>query len=236
MISPTRDEFKQRARHGNTVAVTRDVLADMLTPVSAFRRLAAGDVPSFLLESVERGDQMGRYSFLGANPILTLRAKGGVVTLTENGATETISLTGGRDALSVLEEVMGRYQWVGGPDLPPFVGGAVGLMTSDIVRFFEELPDTVDDDLAVPDALFVVAETIVIFDHLRHHIKVLCNARVGDDTDAAYDAAVAAVEGAVACLQSPDVPQWLPVGDAPQPPEWNMTAEAYLDMVRQGVE
>jgi anthranilate synthase component 1 len=236
MISPTRDEFKQRARHGNTVAVTRDVLADMLTPVSAFRRLAAGDVPSFLLESVERGDQMGRYSFLGANPILTLRAKGGVVTLTENGATETISLTGGRDALSVLEEVMGRYQWVGGPDLPPFVGGAVGLMTYDIVRFFEELPDTVDDDLAVPDALFVVAETIVIFDHLRHHIKVLCNARVGDDTDAAYDAAVAAVEGAVACLQSPDVPQWLPVGDAPQPPEWNMTPEAYQDMVRRGVE
>lgn len=236
MITPTREEFKQRARKGNMVAVVRDVLADMLTPVAAFRRLAAGGGPSFMLESVVHGDQIGRYSFLGANPRTMLRAKDGVATLTRDGETETISLEDGRDPLGILEEVMRGCQWVGGPDLPPFVGGAVGLMSYDLVRFFEDLPDTVEDDLDAPDALFMIADTIVVFDHLRHRMKVICNARIEDDADAAYDRAVETVNEAVARLQAAETPAWPKVGEKAGEPMWNMTPEQYMDMVRRGVE
>jgi anthranilate synthase component 1 len=236
MISPTRDEFKQRAKKGNLIAVTQDVLADMLTPVAAFRRLAAGGVPSFLLESVERGDRIGRYSFLGAKPFLTLRAKGDSADVTENGVTKTVSLTGGRDALSVLEEILARYKWVGGPDLPPFVGGAVGLMGYDLVRFFEQLPETTVDDLHAPDALFMLADTIVVFDHLRHRLKVVCNALVNGDGDAAYDKAVETVNAVIATLDSAEAPKWPKAGGFAGDPHWNMTPEDYQAMVRKGVE
>ncbi|HEY3412965.1 MAG TPA: anthranilate synthase component I [Armatimonadota bacterium] len=236
MITPTREEFKLKARQGNLIAVTRDVLADMLTPVAAFRRLAAGGVPSFLLESVERGDRIGRYSFLGARPFLTMRAKGDSLVVTENGDSTTMTLSGGQDPLSVLEDLMARYKWVGGPDLPPFVGGAVGLMGYDLVRFFEKLPDTTKDDLNAPDALFMLADTIVVFDHLRHRLKVVCNAPTGDDLDASYDKAVETVNAVVDTLESAEVPEWPKAGGHAGEPEWNMTPEAYQEMVRKGVE
>ena len=105
MITPTREEFRQRARKGNVVAVVRDVLADMLTPVAAFRRLAAGGVPSFILESVVHGDQIGRYSFLGANPRVMLRAKGDTATITRYSPDEiTIQATTDAPGLLVLSE------------------------------------------------------------------------------------------------------------------------------------
>ncbi|HEY3267136.1 MAG TPA: anthranilate synthase component I [Armatimonadota bacterium] len=236
MITPTREEFKQRARHGNMVAVVRDVLADMLTPVAAFRKLAAGGVPSFMLESVERGDQVGRYSFLGANPMMLISAKGDEITITENGETRTETLKDGRDPLHLIESLMARYQWVGGPDLPPFVGGAVGLMGYDMVRWFEKLPDTTEDDLQAPDALFMLADTIVIFDHLRHRLKVVCNALVDGSVDDAYDKAVARVNRVTATLQSHSMPEWPKTGEIPGEPEWNMTPEQYQEMVRKGVE
>lgn len=218
------------------VAVVREMLGDMFTPVSAFRRLAAGGVPSFLLESVERGDRIGRYSFLGANPFMVFRAKGDTVSLATAEKTETISLSKGRDPLHVLEEVMAGYQWVGGPDLPPFVGGAVGVMAYDIVRFFEELPETTDDDLNVPEAVFLLADTIVIFDHLRNRLKLVCNARVKGDPDAAYDLAIQQLDDLAATLRTAEIPAWPRTGDSGSDPEWNMTPEQYQDMVRRGVE
>lgn len=238
MVTPTREEFRKLARQGNLIAVGKDVLGDMLTPVAAFRRLAAGGVPSFLLESVEGGEQIGRYTFLGANPVMVLSVRGRDVRITCDGATETRTLAEGKDALSALEDVMARYRWVGTPDLPPFVGGAVGLMAYDIVRHFEELPDNTTDDLGVPDALFLIADTIVVFDHARHRLKVVHNALVeaDDDADAAYYRAQAKLDEVLAKLHTPAAPEWPRAGETAGEPEWNLTPEQYQAMVRRGVE
>jgi anthranilate synthase component 1 len=167
---------------------------------------------------------------------MMLRAKGDTVTRMRNGETEEIHLTDGRDPLSVLEETMRGYQWVGDPDLPPFVGGAVGLMGYDIVRFFESLPDTTEDDLGAPDALFMIADTIVVFDHLRHRMKVICNAMIEGNPDEAYDRAADTVNAVVARLQSSETPDWPKAGTKSGEPTWNMAPEEYMEMVRRGVE
>ncbi len=236
MITPTRDEFRLRARRGNLVAVSRDILADMLTPVSAFRRLAAGGVRSFLLESVEGAEHVGRFSFLGARPFLVISVRGSAVTLVENGVTTTRTLAEGQDPLHVLKEILARYRWVGGQDMPPFVGGAVGLMSYDIVRHFEKLPDTCLDDLNAPDAVFMLADTIVVFDHLRHKLKFICNALVEGDADAAYDRAVATIDATAQALMEPTLPKWPRTGEVSGEVEWNMTPEEYQASVRRAVE
>ena len=207
MIVPDRATFCALARQGNLVPVYREILADRLTPVSAFEALTAsrsaetGNPYAFLLESVEGGERQGRYSFLGANPSLVFRSKGNRATIEENGQTRSLDIAPGEDPLALLQELLSRYQYVPSPDLPQFCGGAVGFFGYDVVRFFENLPDKNPDELDTDDACFLFTDTLLIFDHVRHRMQILCNAHVTGDADAAYDDACGKIEQLVARLK-----------------------------------
>jgi len=216
MISPTREEFIEKSRQGNLIPVYREILADLETPVSAFLKLSGGARPdanahapaptaqhAFLLESVEGGERIGRYSFIGADPFLIVKTKGRDVEIRADGDTRRRQLAPGEDPLSVLQELMAGYRFVKSPELPPFCGGAVGYIGYDTVRFFERLPDTKPDDRGLPDCYFVFTDTLLIFDHVRHRVKVLCLARVNGDPGGAYDAALTKIDHLVTRLRGP---------------------------------
>ena len=209
MVFPDQDEFLARAQNGNLIPVYREILADRLTPVSAFEKLMAtipetGDSGyAFLLESVEGGERIGRYSILGVQPSLIFRSKGNIATITEGTRTHTAVIAPGDDPLTLLKELMGRYQYVESPDLPRFCGGAIGFFGYDVVRFFEKLPDENPDEINVDDACFLFSDTLLIFDHVRHRIKVLCNAHItNNDPLKAYATAIHKIEELVARLRT----------------------------------
>lgn len=234
---PSRDEFRQLARHGNLIPVYREILADMETPVSAFRRVAHRP-NAFLLESVEGGERMARYSFLGADPHLTFRSKGRIVQITENGETRTVSLGADRDPLHVLEELLAKVRYVELPGLPRFVGGAVGYIGYDWVRFLEPVAEQTVDDLQIDDCHLLLTDTLCIFDHVQHRIKVLANAAVEGDPDAAYDAAVRKVDALVEMLRQPRPAPDTPAGGGSPPERFvsNMTQTDYKKRVLRAKE
>ena len=212
MIFPDRATFCAYAQQGNLIPVYREILADRLTPVSAFEALTAlrstdaGNHYAFLLESVEGGERIGRYSFLGANPSLVFRTKGNTATIEEQGQTHTVEIGPGQDPLTLLQELLRRYRYVESPDLPRFCGGAVGFFGYDVVRFFETLPDNNPDELDVDDACFLFTDTLLIFDHVRHRMQIVCNAHVTDGPEIAYEAACVKIEQLIARLKRrPDV-------------------------------
>ena len=216
MTAPTREEFIEKAALGNLIPVWREVLADTETPVSAYRKIAGDRPNSFLLESVEGGERLARYTFLGSDPFLIFRSKGSAATITENGRTETVTLTAGqRDPLHLLKELLERFTYVPSPELPPFVGGAVGMIGYDTVRFFEKLPVLAEDDLGLDDCIFLFTDALLVFDNVKHKVLALCNARIapGEDPDAAYDQACGKVEDLLARLNAPPAPS--PAGPAP---------------------
>lgn len=201
--SPSLDEFRAKAAEGNLIPVWTEMLADTETPVSAFYKVAYGRDYGFLLESVEGGEQLARYSFLGSDPMLVFRSVENTATITKRGgATETVALERGiRDPLHVLKSILDQYRYVPSPELPQFVGGAVGLMGYDTVRFFEELPDSngIDSSSLREDCLFMVTDTLLVFDHVKHRVLALCNAHITnpgnpESVENAYFAAVAKAE------------------------------------------
>ena len=238
MTSPTREEFLAKSKQGNLIPVWREVLADMETPVSAFRKIAGGRPNSFLLESVEGGERLARYSFLGSDPFLIFRSKGDAATISEGEQTETLTLLAGeRDPLHVLKELMGRYTYVPSPELPPFVGGAVGMIGYDTVRFFEKLPTLAQDDLGLDDCIFLFTDTLLVFDNVKHKVLALCNAHVGADPGAAYDAAVGKVEELLGRLKVPiSAPAPRSIRTTGEAFQANRTEEDYLAAVRQAKE
>ncbi|PAW77798.1 MAG: anthranilate synthase component I [Verrucomicrobia bacterium Tous-C9LFEB] len=192
MISPNRDEFFALAKKGNLIPVSREIMADLETPVSAYLKIDTGD-HSFLLESVERGGRFARYSFLGASPGIIFTAREGQVTITENGQTRTFQSD--TDPLSELQKLMGRFKPVESEHLPLFSGGAVGYLSYEAVTYFEKtVPRAKLDDLHIPDAYFVISDTLLIFDHLEHRIKIVANAYVEGDAGKAYDEAVRKID------------------------------------------
>ena len=195
MYYPTLEDFREEAKLGNTIPVYRSILADMETPVSAFYKLMP-DNYAFLLESVEGGENIARYSFLGSQPSVLFYSKGHQVTIEYLEKGETV-VQESEDPLRVLEELMQNYQPVHNEELPKFHGGAVGYMSYDMVRFVEELPDNTVDELQLPDCFFMIAETLLIFDHVNHQIQVVANAHIDGDVDAAYAEALSKIEALV---------------------------------------
>ena len=232
MLYPKREQFVEKAQQGNLIPVWREVLADLETPVSAFLKIAGDRPNSFLLESVAGGEHLARYSFLGSDPFMTLRTKGLTATIVEDGRTEEVSLAfGGPDPLHVLKDLLDRYKYVPSPELPKFVGGAVGMIGYDTVRFFERLPERAKDDLLLDDCIFLFTDTLLVFDHVKHKMLALCNARVtaGVDPGGAYDQAVARIDDLLARLRkSPPQPHTpVPAGDASDEFVSNRTPENY---------
>ena len=169
-LIPDLKTFAECARRGNVVPVCKPVLADMLTPVSAYLRLARNRPYSFLLESVEGGERVGRYTFLGADPYMVLRVRGQEVEM-EN---ERKQRRRGR-LLDVLRSITSAYRPVPVPGLPPFAAGAVGYLSYDLVRQFERVPEPPPDDVGMPEAVLMFFSNLLVFDHVKHQIFIISN-------------------------------------------------------------
>ncbi|RMF88293.1 MAG: anthranilate synthase component I [Nitrospinota bacterium] len=236
MYHPSFETFRAKAEQGNLIPVYREILADLETPVSAFLKIDTGEY-SFLLESVEGGEKWARYSFLGSSPAIIFQSKGHQVTvLYRDGRQETEETA---DPLGALRTLMARYRPVTVEGLPRFFGGAVGYLSYDMVRFFEELPATAVDDLQIPDAFFVITDTLLIFDNVQHKIKVVSNVFLQDDQDleAAYNEAKERIDEIIAQLRKP-VPELLPPSDSSSTGEIrsNFKQEEFESIVRRAKE
>ena len=242
MYYPTLEDFREAAKSGNTIPIYRSILADMETPVSAFYKLMP-DNYAFLLESVEGGENLARYSFLGSQPSVLFYSKGHQVTIEYLEKGETV-VQEYEDPLSALEELMQNYRPVDSEELPKFHGGAVGYMSYDMVRFVEELPDNTEDELQLPDCFFMIAETLLIFDHVNHQIKVVANAHIDGDVDATYANAIAKIEALVEKLTTTSEAYLRRNSDEHQEqydkiisdPESNFTKSDYETAVRRAKE
>jgi anthranilate synthase component I len=204
MYSLSRDEFIERSQRGNLIPVWREFLADQETPVLAYQRLRTALAEegltegAFLLESVEGGEHIARYSFLGGAPRALFRAYGRRVEITDaDGLHEVFEDV---EPLSVLKEYMSVFRPVADPSLPRFYGGAVGYIGYDAVAQFEKVPLCERDGLGWPDMVFGITDTIIIFDHVRHTMKVVANAFVAGDAGEAYETARKRIDAMCAYL------------------------------------
>jgi len=221
---------------GDLVPVHRRLLADLETPVSVFIKLTQNGHPAFLLESVEGGEKVGRYSFLGVNPKGMISFKDNIVTRTYDGDTTTWELPTGQDPLHALQAELERFHPVKVDGLPRLVGGAVGYFAYDIVRYFEKLPQTAKRDLELPDAAFLLPDTLVIFDHAKHQLIILANAHNTGDSAQAYQDALDRIEAITATIRQP-LPMIAPT-PSPRGEQMvsNISKETYEDNVRRAKE
>lgn len=202
MIFPDFDTFQALAREGNLIPVYRELLADTETPVTALLKLRA-ERNVFLLESVEGSEKWGRYTFLGSSPRLVFRVRGREVHIEENGVSRVLEHDG--DPLRVLKEILGRYRPVSLPELPRFFGGAVGFLGYGMIRFFEKKLDRRSGRVGeTDDAVFLLTDTLLIFDNVRHTLKIVSCARTDDagDLRRAYDEAAGKIEETIARLKA----------------------------------
>lgn len=234
MYKPSLDQVRSLAGQGNLIPIYRELPADLETPVSVYLKLR-DDSPSFLLESVEKGEQMGRYSFIGVQAPLALLARGGQVAIQGAGGA-LLETRPAADPLEVVKELLHQRTPIHVDGLPRFIGGAVGYLSYDWVRFVERLPATASDDLGLPDFVFLLADNLVIFDHVRHRLLVLANCRLEGDTTAAYADAIARIDQIVARLRRPLILPETP--RVPDNAEWqsNVSEERFADMVQQAKE
>src|SRR4051812_45497647 len=188
-MQPSLEDVKNLQSRGNVIPVYKSVIADFLTPVSAFLKLEKNRSHAFLLESVEGGERIARYSFLGVEPFLVAHYRDGQPA----------------NFIQNLRATMDRFKSVKLPNLPPFTGGAVGYFGYDMVRTIEDIPKTGIDDLGVDDAVLMFYKTILAFDHLRHQIHIISNVIVESQqsVDVQYQKAVEEIEQIEALLRAP---------------------------------
>src|SRR5579859_2502507 len=203
MLQPDFKEFSRLARQATLVPVVKSVSADLLTPVSAFLAIADGESHAFLLESVERGEQIGRYTFLGVAPYIRVTAGKGKVQIERGRKRELIN----GSIFQVVKRLLREHSVATVPGLPPFTAGAVGYFAYDVVRQLENIGEHAKDDLSLPDAELMFFDRLLAFDHLRHQIHIVAAADVARESPRrAYDRAlrdIAAVERKLASGLSP---------------------------------
>jgi anthranilate synthase component I len=187
MLHPDYKEFSRLARTATLVPVVKSVSADLLTPVSAFLAIAEKEPHAFLLESVERGEQIGRYTFLGARPYMRVRARGSVIEVERGRRREKYE----GSIFHFVKQLLGEHQPAAIPGLPPFTAGAVGYFSYDAVRQLEEIGESAKDDLSIPDCELMFFDRVLAFDHLRHQIHIVASVNVSrDSARGEYDRAV----------------------------------------------
>jgi anthranilate synthase component 1 len=203
MLQPDFKQFSRLAREATLVPVVKSVSADLLTPVSAFLAIADKEPHAFLLESVERGEQIGRYTFLGVRPYMKVKAQNGVVEIERGRRREKVK----ENIFQVVKRLLREHQPATVPGLPPFTAGAVGYFAYDVVRQLEKIGDHAKDDLSLPDAELMFFDRLLAFDHLRHQIHIMAAADVSRETpQRAYARAlrdIAALERKLASGLSP---------------------------------
>jgi anthranilate synthase component 1 len=228
-ISPTKTEFLSRAREGNLIPVVCDLVADLETPISAFLKLRGGD--AYLLESVEGGEKLGRYSFIGTGPTIRLRAYDRQVEVQRPGG----SFATEADPLAVARDLLADYRPVPHPGLPRFYGGAVGYFGYDCVRLWERLPNRPPDPLGLPTCYLVISDAVVIFDHVTHGMRIVANALVDGSAGEAYRSAVETIEQIYDRLRTPLVPPE-PTGRVEAVMDHEMSAADYIRAVERAKE
>ncbi len=250
MYQPSREEFLKLATQGNTIPVTRRLLADLETPLSAYRKLR-GEGESFLFESVEGGEHLGRYSFVGCNPRAVIRQSGSRVEVRQEGViVERIHIGSGsnvgndrcaQDGLEVLESVMKRFVPVPIPGLPRFTGGAVGFLAYEMIHDLEPVvPRPAKDELDTPVMYFLVVDQLVVFDRVAQTMTIIVNAVVesGVEPQDYYDDAIGEIERIVELLRQPSLYHPVDLADEPQAVQFvsNTTKERFFDNVRRSKE
>jgi anthranilate synthase component 1 len=249
MYSPSLEEFRKLATRGNLIPVTRRLLADFETPLSAYRKIR-GEGESFLFESIEGGEHLGRYSFLGCNPRAVIQQNGDQVAVIENGrTTEEFAISHGavegaqkvRDGLEVVEKILQRFRTVAVPGLPRFTGGAVGFLGYEFIHDVEPVvPRPALDELQTPAMYFLIADQLLIFDRVSQTITVLVNACLDEAAtpDEAYENATGEIERLVSLLQQPSeyLPVSIPNEVAPVPFESNISKERFFANVLRAKE
>src|SRR5208282_212323 len=246
MYSPTPDEFLKLAARGNLIPVTCRILADIETPLSAYRKIR-GQGESFLFESVEGGEHLGRYSFVGCNPRAIIKQTGNRVEVVENGkVVESFEIKGragsplpadGKsnfdrrtgdsvpyqvaDGLEVVERVMKKYRAVPVPGLPRFTGGAIGFIGYEFIHDVEPVvPRPPQDELQTPVMYFLIADQLLIFDRVAQTITILVNAILDDaeNPTEAYENATSEIERIVSLLEQPSEHKSVSVQPEAMPP------------------
>jgi len=235
MIQPSFPEFARLAKQGNLIPVYDVFSADLLTPVSAYLRLAQGARYSFLLESVEGGEKIARYTFAGANPEEVFRYAGGACVLESHNRITWEE----RDPISFLREHIARFHPVRVPGLPPLVAGAIGYFSYDMVRLIERLPKRLRDEIGLYDAMLMFYRGLIAFDHLQHRLWIVRNVfteRPGS-LRARYNAAVKEILRTRELLEAPvegEKPRKLTKGGGRAPKVTsNFQRSEYLQAVRK---
>ncbi len=202
---PTRKDFLEKAKTYNLIPVYQEILADTETTIGVFKKVGGGRY-SFLLESVVGGEKWGRYSFIGIKPSFIFKSKGNTITIDKRGEQKQEEAL---DPVRSLEKLLNWYHPFETKGLPRFFGGAVGYLGYDVVRFFEQIPDQLPDDLGLPDTQFMIPEQVLIFDNLEQSIKVVCNVHLADgtDPDKLYDDAVGRIENLIEKIKRPLPPE-----------------------------
>lgn len=184
--------------------VFRELSADLETPVSVFLKLR-NHGPCFLLESVEKGEQLGRYSFIGTSPSVVLKSQGDKAQITERGEMREVALGPlfkGPDILNVLQGILARHRVADVPGLPRFAGGAVGYLSYDIVSSFDKVPSPDKNELGIPSSIFLITDTLVIFDHVSQKMKIVAN--IPEDASGSHEKeAREKIEDIIARLERP---------------------------------
>jgi anthranilate synthase component 1 len=177
-LNPSFEEFCQLAKRGNIVPLFAELIADAETPVSAFKKLCRSGY-SFLFESTEKNDVSGRFSFIGTEPRVVIQSYGREIRVVERGEERRFQTT--TDPLDEVRKLLRHYRFVSRPELPRFSGGAVGFLGYDAVNFFEpKVPVAEKDELHLPDMLFLITGSVLIFDHRLRSLKIVANAFLGD--------------------------------------------------------
>jgi anthranilate synthase component I len=240
MLTPSEREFEDLAKQGfNLIPVCREVAADLETPVSAFLKVAREDY-AFLLESVRGGEKWGRYTFLGSDPAMVIRARKHRMDIIRPGrGVEVRSIT------NAFEELRGEVKRLRAPELPTlprFFGGAVGFLAYDIVRCFEKIPETAHDDLGVPDLYVMFTDTVLCFDNVRQTLKIIANVPIEEfaTTHLAYESARVKIDNIIERLKGPAVLPRLEGTITPVANDTtiasNQTREGYMAMVAAAKE
>ena len=236
MIEPGYNQFVAYCKQGNIVPVYKAVTADLLTPVLAFLKIQSSMANAFLLESVEGGEKIARYSFLGCNPYLTLSSRGEMVEIKRGG--QVVQRKG--HLLEVMRETTNGYRTVRVPGLPPFTGGAVGYFAYDTVRWIEKIPHTGWDDLNLDESVLMFFANLLAFDHVRQQILIISNVFIDEGAaplEAKYGKAVSEIEALEDRLNRPlPAPGVRPSNHRSLQVRSNFTKADFLKAVRRAKE
>jgi anthranilate synthase component I len=237
LITPSLDEFLHLAKQGNVIPVFAEFVGDCETPVSAFKKFSHCQY-SFLFESTEKNDVSGRFSFVGFDPRLVIQSYGREIRILRNGIEERFSTT--TDPLDEVRKLMARYRFVTRPELPRFAGGAVGFLGYEAIGFFEpKVPPAREDDLQLPEMLFMLTGNVLIFDHRLRSLKIVVNAFLeGASAEKSYARAIESVEAIMQQLADPvDLPLVpIALNEEQPPPRSNLRREEFERAVEQAKE